>query len=523
LSVIFAIEQITHYMKKTRGKKWLKYGLIVFLIASVINFIWSDNELTKIMGKSTELVDASSMVNEQDLIRLINVNIITEDCSQFVPNQDVTIENGKIIAISQSQDTLSFSGKTIDGTGKYLIPGLVDSHVHLKESKNDLLLYVVNGVTYVREMAGRPMALEWKKALQTKGIGPRMFVTSPSIYSESGLTGYYYEWTRKAINYSNEKDARKAIKKIKDDGYDAIKMYGMVNPEMFETTMAVAKEYDIPVIGHIPYVNLETFYPSGQIEIAHIEELTKKTMYDSGLDIYENPDKYIEYLKEHANAIAQKVAKNDIAVTSTMWLMESIVDQSVNLESFLKTVELKYVNPKIAEGTILHKLGWLPDRNGYERKGFRDNEDLYKKETKFWNTYAEAIHIMTKALLKNNVKIMAGTDANVAGVVPGFSLHDELESMVKNGKMTTTQALYSATVTPNEWMNSNSGKIKLGYNSDLVLLSKNPLEDIKNTKTIEYVFFNKYVIDKVQINDILQAIENANNKNRSIEIDEFIK
>ncbi|HRM46493.1 MAG TPA: amidohydrolase family protein [Flavobacterium sp.] len=128
---------------------------------------------------------------------------------------------------------------------------------------------------------------------------------------------------------------------------------------------------------------------------------------------------------------------------------------------------------------------------------------------------------MTKALVDNKVTIMAGTDANVATVVPGFSLHNELESLSKSG-MTNAQALYSATVAPSNWMKSNTGKIKIGYNSDLVLLSKNPLDDIKNTKTIEYVFFDKYMIDKTQIATILKAIEDANNENRNIKIDEYI-
>ena len=80
---------------------------------------------------------------------------------------------------------------------------------------------------------------------------------------------------------------------------------------------------------------------------------------------------------------------------------------------------------------------------------------------------------MTKALVDNKVTIMAGTDANVATVVPGFSLHNELESLSKSG-MTNAQALYSATVAPSNWMKSNTGKIKIGYNSDLERLSKKP-------------------------------------------------
>jgi imidazolonepropionase-like amidohydrolase len=73
--------------------------------------------------------------------------------NQFIPNQDVIIKNGKSVSISQNQATVNSAAVKIDGTGQFLIPGLVDSHVHLKESKNDMLLYLVSGVTYVREMA----------------------------------------------------------------------------------------------------------------------------------------------------------------------------------------------------------------------------------------------------------------------------------------------------------------------------------------------------------------------------------
>jgi imidazolonepropionase-like amidohydrolase len=128
---------------------------------------------------------------------------------------------------------------------------------------------------------------------------------------------------------------------------------------------------------------------------------------------------------------------------------------------------------------------------------------------------------MTKALVDNKVLIMAGTDANAATMVPGFSIHNELESLSKSG-MTNSQVLYSATVAPSSWMKSNTGKIKVGYNSDLVRIAKNLLEDIKNTKTIEYVFFDKYRIDKIYISTIFKAIKDANNKNRNIAIDHYL-
>ena len=285
--------------------------------------------------------------------------------------------------------------------------------------------------------------------------------------------------------------------------------------------MAVAKEHAIPVIGHIPLVSLDSFYSSGQKEVAHIEELTIKTIDDFGKSIARNPEEYLRYLKTRSEEIARKLKENNVSVTSTVWLCESFAAQKFNLKDKLRTIELKYVNPKIIEGTSLYKLGWLPESNGYEYDGEATAEARALSLT-FWKTYEKAIYIMTKALLDQKVNIMAGTDSNVATAVPGFALHDELESLSKTG-MTNSQVLYSATAAPGIWMKSSTGKIKIGYKSDLVLLSKNPLEAIKNTKSIDYVFFNKHVIDKAQIATILKEVERANNKNRSTNIALFVK
>lgn len=503
-------------------KRWLKrvlYSIIIFLIVFASVFEWADHELNKVLGKSTTVINIASIVKPSKTTKIKNVNILSEDCTHFIRNQDLIIKDGVIIQLGKNQIKKSTT-EVIDGTNKYLIPGLIDSHVHLKESKNDLFLYLANGVTSVREMAGRPIVLEWRKSIQKKDIGPRMFIASPPIFSESGFTGYYYSWTRQSVNYSNKDDAEKAIKKIKEQGYDAVKMYGFVNPEMYKTTLKIAKENNIPVIGHLPLVNLEIFYTSGQKEVAHVEEIIVKTIDDFGKSVSKNPEEYLHYLKSHSEKIAKKIKQHNISVTSTVWLCESFVNQRFSLESKLKKIQLKYANPKIIEGTPLYKLGWLPGKNGYEYDG-KDNADARRLSLIFWKTYAEAIHIMTKELVKHKVTIMAGTDANVATVVPGFSLHDEMESLSKSG-MTNSQVLYSATVAPSNWMKSNTGKIKIKYYADLVLLNKNPLENIKNTKSIQYVFFNKYTIDKTQVARILKAIENANNDNRSIKIDKYL-
>jgi hypothetical protein len=155
-------------MKILKSKKFL-YTLLTLLILTVITFLWSDNELNKVLGKSTKAIDIASIVKPTEIIQIKNVNILSEDCSHFIKNQDIIIENGKIIRLGENQ-LVGNNVVIIDGTDKYLIPGLIDSHVHLKESKNDLFLYLVNGVTSIREMAGRPIALEWRKLIQKNGM-----------------------------------------------------------------------------------------------------------------------------------------------------------------------------------------------------------------------------------------------------------------------------------------------------------------------------------------------------------------
>ncbi|PIF43630.1 amidohydrolase family protein [Chryseobacterium sp. 52] len=504
-------------------KLWVSrilYSVMLLLGLLIFGFTWADNELNKVLGKTTSVVDFSSVIKPSKIIQIRNVNILSEDCTHFIKNQDVLIKEGMIVQLGENQQ-VNQKAVIIDGHNKYLIPGLVDSHVHVKESKNDLFLYLANGVTYIREMAGQPVILEWRKSIQKNGLGPRMFIASPPIFSEKGLAGYYYSWTRQSINYSNKDDAQKAINKISKQGYDAIKMYGFVNPEMFKITIEIARKKGIPVIGHIPLVNLDAFYQSGQSEVAHIEEITVKTIDEFGKSISKNPEEYLSFLKIRSEQIAKKFKDQNIRVTSTVWLSESFIAQRFHLKSKLKEIELKYANPSIIEGTPLYKLGWLPGKNGYEYDG-KNEPDAKKRSLIFWKTYVAGIHMMTRALVDHKVTIMAGTDANVATVVPGFSLHDELESLSKSG-MTNSQAIYSATVAPGDWMKSKTGKIKVGYHSDLVLLAGNPLENIKNTKTIESVFFNQYVIDRIKIKTILKAIEDANNENRNIKISEYLK
>ena len=304
-------------------------------------------------------------------------------------------------------------------------------------------------------------------------------------------------------------------------GYDAIKLSSDLSKEIYVAVNDEAKKLGIPVIGHLPIgIGLDELYTSGQSHLAHITSITQAVLYDLGGISSKNAEECLQYFRQNSDAIALRLKEKNIVVASTIWLNENVSKQDFDLPNFLKTIELEYMNPGWVEGSIVSG-GWLPGNNPYENPNNTDPESKRFSEI-YWKTYVEAMHIVTRALFRNGVTVIAGTDANGAcGVIPGFSLHDELESMSNIG-LSNAQVLQAVTVAPGQWMQSNTGKIEVGYKADLVLLRGNPLEDIRHTSAINAVIANGKLLDRALLNEMLESIKAANNKSRKINIDAFI-
>ena len=161
----------------------------------------------------------------------------------------------------------------------------------------------------------------------------------------------------------------------------------------------------------------------------------------------------------------------------------------------------------------------MPDSNVYRIDGDHTHDEL-ENDKNYWNTYAKANQLLLRAMMKAGVTILAGTDANVPTAVPGFSMHDELESLTNAG-MTNTEALFSATAAPASWMNIKSGKIAKGYRADLVLLNANPLVDINHTRAIEAVISNGRLLTHDNIENMKTAVVKANNSSRTVSLDAY--
>ncbi len=502
-------------------KKWLLRSVLALIVLSITSFIWMNYQVNRMWGAHTKIVDHRKFQVPQLKLAIINAHVLSESGEQMIPNQTVVIEQGKITFIGPRPSNLTGT-HIIDAQGQYLIPGLIDSHVHLWQSPNDLLLYLANGVTHIRELNGSEEHLQWKKEIKQGRIGPDMFVASGRLNSNSPLKGWFDHWTAKITSVHDQEHAETVVQASYDKGYDAIKVYTFLDKEHFFAVEAAAKKIDMPLLGHIPIsIGLENILNSDLKELAHTEELVKALNREFGGYNTPNVNEFLQFVENRSEDVANQLLENNIAVISTQWLMESFSKQKIELNSTLKKVELAYVNPGITEAIhpSIRVMGWLPEVNIYRLPDDYPSEELAGNRI-YWETYAKANQILIKAMAKKGVDVLAGTDANIPVAVPGFSIHDELQSLTQAG-MSPVQALISATAVPAQRMKIKSGKIAVNYQADLLLLNANPLEKIENTKTIESVITNGRLVNRKQIDEILSAVKEANDDSRTVDISEY--
>jgi hypothetical protein len=477
-----------------KSKTRLSRSLLSILFLFVVSVISS-------CGSQYQEVDYRSFQESSDPTVITNVNLLSEDGETMLTNRNVFISNRKITKITAGK--LNLEGvRVIDASGKYLIPGLIESHAHLQNSPNDLLIYPAHGVTYLREMGGKSHHLEWREQIKNGRLGPKLYITR-SINSHSGFERLYRELFLEQYNVTNQQEAYEMIDRLIEEGYDAVKVWSFVSRPVYQALTEAAKAKSFNIVGHIPNtISLDDLWSSGQSEVVHIEEFTKALDGQFGGYGSTNYKEYLQYVKDHSDEVAAKVKKLGMSVGTTLWFMESLPTQALELETLIESLDLTYINPE-------RLADWMPDKNKFAvgEEGKKDPERV-KRVKIFWDTYVEAIHIMLDALIKHDVVILAGADSMTNMVVPGLSMHQELESLVNAG-MSPAQAIRSATSVPAQWMNIKTGKIAVGYAADLIILNENPLSDIRNTRAIDTVVLDGKVLNKSKREQLLQTIRDA--------------
>jgi len=425
-------------------------------------------------------------------ILIHNVNVI-DPLDGISKNTNVEISNNKISRVGKK--TSIFYSKKIDGSGKYLIPGLWDSHVHLyfdQELAKDMpMLFLKFGITSIRDTGGDFNFLDSIKKLSEKypKSYPRLKISGPLIDGKFNV----YNGERLpnlSVKTENVKETESVVNKLIASGADFLKAYEMLSPEQFEIIMKIAKKKKINVTGHIPLsMDIETASNLGLNSLEHIKNLElwatkdknellkerrgmmKNTRDLSGLSlrgmIHSTQKNYaINNLDEN-----EIIKIYDALYKNSTWQIPTISIYKVPIYKIFKSEywieNLKYL-PKKTRETWKQRIDFSNDKIDPKQKDFSD-----------W------IQKTTGEMYDYGIKFMAGTDTPLGFLIPGFSLHTELELLVESG-MSELDALKSATINPSRYfkMENDLGLIKEGYIADLILLNKNPLNNIKNTLDI---------------------------------------
>ena len=413
------------------------------------------------------------------------------------PKHDVTVVTvaGKITAIGRNT-RLPPHTQVVDGTGKFLLPGLWDMHVH-PYAKDNLRLFLANGIVGARIMFGSPEHLQWRKEIKAGTLlGPRLVVGSPIV------DGPQPTWPD-SIAVANAEQARSAVRNIAQDGYDFVKVYGGLSRDAFFALADEAHKQRIPFAGHIPdaITPLEAS-DAGQRSMEHLynllpgcstqenqlhQEAQRKQVQWGALVYTKGPQILDTYSEAKAAALFARFRRNRTWQCPTLTQVRGAAFRDQSLPA--NDPRLKYVPVSI--------------RQGWEAK--------VPASVLMWGQafYVKKLQLL-RPMQRAGVGLLAGTDMPNPYCLPGFGLHDELALMVQAG-LTPVEAIQSATRNPARFLGREKewGTVQVGKRADLLLLDADPLQDIHNTTRIRAVMADGRLLDRTALDKMLADTEAA--------------
>ena len=415
----------------------------------------------------------------------------------------VLVNDGIIVEIIDS-GTDFLATETIDATGKFLIPGLWDFHVHFTYDARftDAMagLFLYHGVTNVRDTGGLLEDLlpvvENLRAPET--VAPAIWFAGPLldggdvVYDGINLPGL-------GVANATPDEARANIAAIHEAGASFIKIYEMVTPEVFEAILDEAGQRGLPIDGHVPLSMRAREVASKVQSLEHLRN------YE--LDCVSNP----EALRATRRAeLANEAGEPGSALRARLHRLQripAILDED-DTECLASTEALKTtisvptlrlnsmrLNVPLLRDDFDAALALAPE--SVQTDWGNAKTQLLSADRAIDTTFDEWSLRRTGELHAVGAPIAAGTDTPIGWSIPGYSLHTELEQFVDVG-MTPKEALYTATVRPAEFfgLEGEMGELKAGFIADAVLLDANPMEDITHTRRVSGVLHRGLFLDK---------------------------
>lgn len=401
-------------------------------------------------------------------IALTNVNVVPMTSDAVLTKQVVVIDGGRIVAVGKEGDvTIPERAQRIDGEGGYLVPGLIDLHVHVSQP-DDFSLYVANGVTSVLNLSGDTDTLAWRTSTR---LMPRLFTSGEPL-----------------IGVKDVARARTIVDEEAAAGYDGIKIYDDISLEALQALTGEARAKGLLSVGHIPRnLRWQDMLAAKPDAIAHAEEFLYSPVLDG------DDDKIVAGMKE-----------GGISLITTLTTYDHIGRQVADLDTQLARGETRYVNPAI-------RRMWARGHNRYAR-------DFSPKRVPNLRRLLVFQKQLVKRLDDAGVRILLGTDAGgVPFVIPGFSAIDELRELVSAG-LSPYQAMRAATVDAAEFLRHDAdfGTIEAGKSADLLLLRGNPLTDIENVALRGGVMVRGRWLDNAELHAELARVAARNREDEEV-------
>jgi len=398
-------------------------------------------------------------------IAFVNVNVVPFDRERILEGQTVIVREGRITQIGPTSKVKVPAGAlTIDGRGKYLMPGLADMHVHLSAqpdlASQQLQLFLANGVTTVRNMIGKPEHLLLRERVAKDELpGPTIYTAGPPLLGNTVPT---------------PEAAENAVIEQKKAGYDLLKVHEGLTPETYTAIVATAKRVGIPFAGHVTAtVGLKRALEAQQTSIEHLDGYLQAMVADDSPVKPTGSQVVLGAVLEHIDeskipALAAATRKAGVWNDPTLTLFKLIVSDATP-EDLLKWPEMQYVSAKMREAFAKQKQSTVDHPAPASER----------------QRYLELRNKMLMALHNAGAKLLIGPDSPQFFLVPGFATHRELQSFVEAG-LTPYEAIEAATRNPGEYFAEilkgprDFGTVEVGMRADLILLDANPLQSIAN-------------------------------------------
>ncbi|WP_245600300.1 amidohydrolase family protein [Sphingomonas jaspsi] len=406
-----------------------------------------------------------------------NVKLYDADQQRFLTGQNVVVRAGRIVSVGTALPKLAAGARVIDGTGKTLLPGLWDSHMHMSDdfgALNELAL----GVTSFRNPGGTIELAQSQKRRRLNGtlLAPEGF-TSVIVDKAGPLAA------QGSIAVKSLADTLAAVRKIKAAGMTGVKFYTSMDPAWIPPAAKLAHQLGLHVHGHIP-AGMRTLdaVNAGYDEITHIYFATMQAMpadvvakSNTTLRMM-GPGMYfkdVDFNAEPMKSTIATLAKRKIVVDPTLVVVESVLTNEAGKISPAYTSYVGTVPPAVERG---FRAGGLPLPDGVTRD----------QVTKSFDHMVDYVGVLRKA----GVPIVAGTDGQ------GMELLHELELYVKGG-MTPAEALYTATLGPakNVKADRRTGSIAVGKEADLLLVDGDVEADVGNLRHVDKVVLDGALLD----------------------------